>query len=121
MLFERIGHADGCFCELRGIAQIMLFDLLYPAFDFTHIFQIQIEPVAIRRAEITLQTGNFASDPIENASIRASSRRSFCCGSSSAEQLIEHNAWVSNHRKRLRWRRPTDRAHVHARVTVMAA
>src|ERR1700733_7894733 len=60
-------------------------------------------------------------NPIENASIIAHAFRSIIRICTCAEKHIEDHSWISNHRKRLGRRCPTDRIDVHTRVVVGAA
>ena len=78
-----------------------------------------------RRPERRLQARADASTQSQNAAVRARS----CCAPllrrfaepQHAEQRVEHDARIADHRQRPRRRRPADRVGVRARVAVPAA
>src|SRR5262249_20155868 len=97
------------------------FDSLDAPFDFSHIFEVLIQAAAIRRAKVALEARYFMSDPIENAAIGLTPGRTFRGCSTSSKQLIEHGPRITDHRQWPRRRGPTDGAHVHAGISIMAS
>ena len=97
------------------------FDRLDAALDLANVGQVAIEARPIARAELLAHRRHFALDPVEDAAAADAALGAIGLRRSGAEQHVERDARIANHRQRLVRRRPADRVGVGARVVVGAA
>ena len=121
VLFIRVGDPGRCTGQFPLLAAaVERFDLLNPTFDLAHVLEVLAESCAIGRTQRVVEPPHRLSDVIQNASILLAARGALLGRCADAEQLIEHQPRIANHRQRLAWRSPADRIGVRARIPVEA-
>ena len=122
MLVERIGHAGGGAWQLAQLAaRVPRLDSVDPALHLANVLEIALHPSAVARVERPTQVGDFAGDEVQNAATGATSLGARLTGAAGAEELIERQPRVADHRQRLGGGGPADRIGVDAGVAVGAA
>ena len=122
VLGERVGHAGRRARQLAlDAAVVTRLDQLNPAFDLAHFVEVRRQPRAIGRAQRIPQAAGRGRDRIEDALVLLPPRAPLLGRRADAEQLIEGEPRIANHRQRLRRRRPADGVGVDARIAVRAA
>ena len=122
VLREGIGNPWRCFGKLAGIAPaIVCFDHLDAPLDLPDIVEILIEARAIRGAQLPAQPHDVFRNPVENAAACLATLLSLLGRIAGAEQHVERDARVADHRERLCRRSPADRVRVDAGIVVGAA
>ena len=123
VLVERIGHADRRLGQLARLAATSC--ALRPpgcgarsrGCPSTYLSR----RCAVRRPELALQLRHLARDPVEDALVRLAARHAVRVVRAGAEQHVERDARIADHRQRLARARPADRVGVRAAVVVVAA
>src|SRR5215470_985208 len=122
VLGERIGDTGRRSRQIaRVAAAVVRLDRLDAALELADVVHVAIEPRAIAGAELTADALDLAADPVEDAAPRLPTRRALFRRRAGAEQHVERDARVANHRQRLARRGPADRVGVGARIVVGAA
>ena len=101
VLGEGIRNAGRRIGNLARLAAVVArLDGFDPALQFLNVIEIPIEPGAVRRAQLTPQRRDLAGDVIEDAATALAARTTIGRGRAGAEQHVESDARVANHRQR---------------------
>src|ERR1051325_8130081 len=112
VLLERVGNTEWRTGELAVFAatrvHVPRFDVLDTALDLADVLEVTIDPGPVVGAQRTLERRHLARDVIEDAAAGHPPLRALLRRSTNAEQLLEDDARIANHRQRLGRRGPAD-------------
>src|SRR5256885_17225280 len=120
-LLERVGHTDRRLGELARLAtRVARLDCLDALLQLADVGEVLVEPRAVGGAELALECADVAEDPVEDAAVHRAPHRAVGVVRAGAEQHVERDARIADHRERLGGARPTDGVRVRAGVVVVA-
>ena len=101
--------------------RVARFDLLNAPLDFADVLEVLVHTTPVAGAELTIQLRHASGDPIEHTARAARAIGALGRRATRAEQLLERDARITDHRQRFGRRAPADRVGVHARVAIRTA